>query len=368
MAPKPRDPQWLEEVSRPGPNGNVFPALMSADLLAATASVIMEDDTDPRQFTPGCEAYAGYTASSSFYNMPAVRAYATSQGARSFSYAPVVDATADALDMEPGNVGAGSFPAFWRAKGGKNVYGYGSASWVSQIIGAAAAAGISRSQYKIVSAHYIGQHICAPATCGYPQADATQFTSTYLGRNLDATMCSDGFFTGVSPNPDQFPIVQGQSGAKVLQLQKMLNKWATALKLSPALNEDGSFGPKTLAAVTLAQAYFHRSPTGAVDQALWNALLVAPVPLPTPQPWPVPSGLSVTAYPSVTVGWGYTGAPLYEYEIATGTTAAPGKKVLGDIVADNHLSGLVLPAPGDYILRVRSGGDTSFTPWHGFRA
>ena len=182
------DPAWLAEVRRPGPNGVI-------DHLApeATETFIMQDDVTTSQFLPGAAAYAGYW-NGSFANMTAVRAYAATQHAATFAYTPDGDTGADGLDIEPGDAVPADAPAFYSGKGGKGVYFYGSASWVGAIVNAMSAAGVARSKYKIISAHYIGSHICAPSTCGYPQADATQFTDSYGGRSLDATLYTAGFF------------------------------------------------------------------------------------------------------------------------------------------------------------------------------
>jgi hypothetical protein len=209
MAVMAHDLTWLADVRQPGPNGRSFwkPGESLSGGIHAGLPIpafaignLMEDDTEPSLFTGGCAAYAGYW-NGSFANMTAVRAYAASQHARSFAYTPDGNPGADAIDMEPGLASPSAFPAFYHAKGGKGVYGYGSASWVSQIVAAADGAGIARGSYKIVSAHYTGEHICGPSTCGYPQADATQFTDAYLGRSLDCTVFDASFFGVVPPVP-----------------------------------------------------------------------------------------------------------------------------------------------------------------------
>src|SRR5579862_8786427 len=108
-APTLHDPQWLDEVRQPGPNGQTFHHLSVEDVLGSIAGDIMEEDTNTGEFTPGCRAYAGYGSLSSFANMGAVLAYAHSQGASAFSYTPQPDGSCNALDMEPGNAGTSSF-------------------------------------------------------------------------------------------------------------------------------------------------------------------------------------------------------------------------------------------------------------------
>lgn len=311
FAPNPlrHSAEFLDEVRRPGPNGQVFHHLDARAVALSTGSNIMEDDTEPSLFTPGCEAYAGY-ANGSFANMTAVRAYAASQGARSFSYTPDGYPGADAIDMEPGDASPGDFPGFYRAKGGKNVYGYGSASWVSQVIGAASAAGIARSSYKLVSAHYIGPHICGPGSCGYPQADATQFTDTYLGRSLDATLCSAGFFTtGPVPPPNPYPVLSvGSSGSDVVTLQQLLNKHGA----KPPLATDGAFGPLTQAALIAFQQASGLPAGGVTDKETWLALRAT-----TPPP-PSVKGVTVSETVNMVVEWqSQAGATTYTVNVKT---------------------------------------------------
>lgn len=56
--------------------------------------------------------------------------------------------------------------------------------------------GIERVHIRVWSAHIgAGEHICGPKTCGASfQADATQWTFTAFGRNLDESLCRTGFF------------------------------------------------------------------------------------------------------------------------------------------------------------------------------
>lgn len=58
--------------------------------------------------------------------------------------------------------------------------------------------GVARNEYMLWTAHYgKGEHICGPSTCKCPvQADATQWTSTFNGDSLDASLCYGYFFSG----------------------------------------------------------------------------------------------------------------------------------------------------------------------------
>ena len=291
--------EWIADVQKPGPNGKTFfldP--VGVVPLAATSSLIMEDDTSTSLFTPGCGAYAGY-AHGSFANMPAVRAYAARQNAKAFSYTPYVASDADALDIEPGDAVPADAPVGYRA--GMR-YFYGSASWISLIVNALSAAGFARNTYKIISAHYIGPHICAPGSCGYPNADATQFTDHYLGVPLDATFYPADFFGPVAP---PYPIVPGASGTLVVELQKSLNKWAKLIGLTVPLVPDGDFGPATKAAVILAQVHFaeHGMTAGNATLSLFTKLQGSlPIP-PLPPVFGPPLHIGVSDDAEVTVTW-----------------------------------------------------------------
>lgn len=289
--------EWLADVRKPGPTGQTF-FDMAAEITphAAASNFIMEDNIDTSLFTPGCGAYAGYS-NGTFSNMQSVTAYAANQHAKTFRYTPFVASNADALDIEPGDATPADAPAGYRA--GLR-YFYGSASWLPLIVGALSGAGIPRSAYRLISAHYIGPHICAPSTCGYASADATQFTDSYLGRSLDATLCPPNFLSAITPvNP--WPLVSGASGALVQQLQKALNTWAKLIGLTADLVTDGLFGPTTKAAVILAQEHFKERgiTAGYCTQWLFNQLQAAP---PAPPAYGPPLALGVSES-SVTVTW-----------------------------------------------------------------
>lgn len=292
--------EWLDDVRQPGPNGQTFFHLATHAVVGAAAgNFIMEDNTSTNLFTPGCAAYAGY-ANGTFANMDAVRAYAATQKAKVFAYTPFVASNADALDIEPGDAVPADAVAGYHA--GLR-YFYGSASWIPSIISELSAAGIPRSAYKLIAAHYIGPHICAPSSCGYSLADATQFTDAYLGISLDATLCPPDFFSPIPPvNP--YPILPGASGPLVVQLQQSLNKWAKQIKLAADVAPDGDFGPLTKAAVILAQQYFgeHGVTAGNVTQWLFTKLQGSPPVPPAPPVYGPPLGLGVSDA-AVTITW-----------------------------------------------------------------
>ncbi len=111
------------------------------------------------------------------------------------------------VDDEPGDATNAELVGWYnlmKSKGATRIYFYTSAGNAQALIDTLAAGGISRSDYKLWSAHYTySLHICGPNTCGYPQADATQWTDKALGRNLDQSVCAPDFFgpTPVVQNP-----------------------------------------------------------------------------------------------------------------------------------------------------------------------
>lgn len=362
-----RDPQWLADVTAPGPNGIVFSFVALEPAVTASLASIMEDDTQASLFTPGCGAYAGYY-NGSFANMAAVRAYAATQGARSFSYTTDGNAGADALDVEPGDAVPGDFPAFWRSRGGKGVHVYASASEMPQVHAAASAAGIARSSYKAITAHWIGRHICGPGTCGYAQADATQFTDSYNGRSLDATEVSATFWGAASPPPSPWPLMQGSTGPDVLAVQRDLNSWATAgvISVNPLLAEDGIFGAKTAAAVALAQEFLGQQASGQVSQALFAQLQGTIPAKPVPPAYPVPAAVLVTASAQVHVTWavGSPVSPHWRVQVAADAGGKPGTILAGgSVTVTVNSATIAVPHPGKYWARVQAAGNSPFTAW-----
>jgi hypothetical protein len=123
-------------------------------------------------------------------------------------------AGAQILDIESGDAAIGDAPGWYaRTKSAGEAAKddryypklYTSAGNVQALINAMTQAGVARHEYLIWSAHYTEHpHICSPSACGYPQADATQWTSTYMGVSLDASLVYGYFFAG-SPEPPAPP-------------------------------------------------------------------------------------------------------------------------------------------------------------------
>jgi hypothetical protein len=165
-------------------------------------TIVMYDSVDLAQFPDNPEAVAGYVGG----HWPTYPSLVTEfPHAHHLSIAVNAHQTARCLDIEPGDASPAQAPEWFRTLAdhsqGLPVL-YGSASVVQQIVDTMAAAGIHRGQYFIWSAHYThAEHICGPGGCGYPTADATQWTDTALGRNLDQSLCSDAFFGAGPPAP-----------------------------------------------------------------------------------------------------------------------------------------------------------------------
>ena len=351
-------PEWLEEVSRPGPNERFFPVQPEGLAFGAqvTASTfIMEDDTSASLFTPGCGAYAGYSYGN-FANMTAVRAYAAGQHARAFAYSGFVThlAGADAIDIEPGLASPGDAPAAYAA--GVRFF-YMSAGTTSAVKNALTAAGISTAACKFISAHYAGAHICGPGTCGYPQADATQFTSSYLGRSLDATLCPADLFGPATPAP-AFPMSAGATGPAVHALQVNLNRWAATLGIPAQLVPDSDYGPLTAAAVTLAQAFFgdHAAAPGACDEALFAKLAGTAAAGPPPPAAPGNLRAAVTSTGAhAALAWApVPGVRLYEYQLERYRPGFGWVLLVTKTVSTNTDTQAVVPA-ARFRYRVSSG-------------
>lgn len=112
-------------------------------------------------------------------------------------------AVADGCDCEAGDLTPAQAAAWAKGRleaGAWRPVQYESASAMKDVLAANAAAGISRGQVRLLSAHYgIGEHICGPDVphCGYPAADGTQWTSTYTGLHgskIDMSILLDDFF------------------------------------------------------------------------------------------------------------------------------------------------------------------------------
>jgi hypothetical protein len=165
-------------------------------------ALVMYDSANPGTLPPwdGEFAVAGYV--DGYTDFPAIRA--------AYPRARVLSITghngiAECADIEDYLMSDSDAPGFYhraRARGVAVPKLYRQASSAAGLIQVMASAGIGRGEYRIWSAHYEWQpHLCGHITCGYPQADATQWTSSALGRQLDQSLLTADFFGTPAPPP-----------------------------------------------------------------------------------------------------------------------------------------------------------------------
>lgn len=109
--------------------------------------------------------------------------------------------SATCLDIEQGDATLGDAPGWVKASPPNRVL-YTSVDNVNSLVAEMALNGIPRTAYRLWSAHYTGSpHLCSAAcTPGLvTTADATQWTDSLYGRNVDQSLVSDSFF-GTTPN------------------------------------------------------------------------------------------------------------------------------------------------------------------------
>ena len=123
--------------------------------------------------------------------------------AKHLSIAVTAGQDARCLDVETGDALISQAPAWVKRqhqRGETRPVLYTSAAWGERLINTCTAAGLKYGvDYLWWSAHYnpaLGEHLCGPK-CGFGlthTAHATQFTDRALGRSLDESVCSPGFF------------------------------------------------------------------------------------------------------------------------------------------------------------------------------
>jgi hypothetical protein len=165
-------------------------------------TVVMYDSVTVGEIPGDAPAVAGYVDGNFANYDELVKRF---RKARHLSIAVQADADADCLDVEPGDAVPAQAPRWFhqqKARGLARPCFYTSVSAAEPLIGLLAGAGIPRSTYRLWTAHYTNRpHLCN-AACGFGMlttADATQWTDTALGRNLDQSECQDSFFAVVLP-------------------------------------------------------------------------------------------------------------------------------------------------------------------------
>lgn len=287
----------------------------------------------------GAFAIAGYV-NGRYTNWPAIVAKYGKAGKflLSIDVQGNAQAGAQCLDVETGDAVIGQVAAWVKATRAAGIAAhdlryypkvYTSAGNVAAVISALSAAGIKRSEYLIWSAHYTGtSHICSPKTCGYPQADATQWTSTFHGASLDASLAYGYFFAGPGGAvPGSAPVAAPVVTVDVPKVE--------GLTAAEAVAELVKVGLRTDVAADVPGTVVSQTPGAGVkvDKGSKVDLAVkAPVPKPEPVvvvPEPVVEPVSApVAKPSLTV---------YVQEVLDATVASKLGLPVGCILFIPHI-------------------------------
>ena len=156
----------------------------------------MYDSIDVKQIPVNAQAVAGYVGG--FW--PTYKTLALEfPNAKLLSIAVNARQDAECLDVEQGDARPDQAAAWVKRQKGlgvKTPVVYCSVSQAGLLLRTLAKAGISRADVRLWTAHYTFKpHLCS-SSCGFGdiKADATQWTDRALGRNLDQSLCSPGFF------------------------------------------------------------------------------------------------------------------------------------------------------------------------------
>lgn len=172
-------------------------------------AVTMYDDINLALIPANAEAVAGYVNGRWPTYDTVVKRW---PHAHHLSIAVTSHADADCLDVEPGDA-TNDVAAAWvkrqQARGIKRPVVYTSVSNAQALVNVLNKAGISRTQFRLWTAHYTGKEHFCNAYCGFglmTPADATQWTDRALGRSLDQSVCRNDFFdTAPKPTPPPLP-------------------------------------------------------------------------------------------------------------------------------------------------------------------
>lgn len=160
--------------------------------------ITMYDSIDLSQIPENADAVAGYVGG----RWPTFNALGEGwPHAHRLSVAVFASEDAVCLDVEKGDAIPEQAPPWvgrQLARGVKRPVVYSSLSQMQEVISNLVHSGILRSQFRVWTAHYTGHsHLCSPM-CGFgfrDHADATQYYDHALGRNLDVSICAEGFFS-----------------------------------------------------------------------------------------------------------------------------------------------------------------------------
>ena len=161
---------------------------------------VMYDSVTTGQIPQSAPAVAGYVGG----NWPTYSGLEQRwPHAKHLSIAVNAGEDAECLDVENGDATPADCPGWYHrqiARGVVKPVFYCSAGVAASVIDTLIVAGIPRDRYRLWTAHYtFVAHLCGPK-CGVPtDADATQWTDRAAGRNLDESLCTDGFFSPAAP-------------------------------------------------------------------------------------------------------------------------------------------------------------------------
>lgn len=168
----------------------------------------MFDSVDVTQIPRSAAAVAGYVGGRWPTYQTLLKSYPS---AHVLGIAVFASEDAECLDIEQGDATiaeAASWVKRQVARGVAKPVCYTSLSQAASLLAALKAAGVQRNQIRLWTAHYnYTPHLCSSA-CGLGftgTADATQYTDKAMGRNLDASLVSDGFFPAPKPAPTPPP-------------------------------------------------------------------------------------------------------------------------------------------------------------------
>lgn len=170
--------------------------------------------------TADTHAIAGYV-NGRYANWPAIVAKygRTNKYLLSIDVQGNASAGAQALDVEKGDAKIDQASGWVRSTRAAGIQAkdlrvfpkvYVQESNAAQLVDAVVAGGSPRDTWLLWTAHFderFGAHICGPKSCGCTvQADATQYTNSFDGASLDASLCYGYFFSGPG---DVLPEVRG---------------------------------------------------------------------------------------------------------------------------------------------------------------
>lgn len=264
------------------------------------SNLTMADSAWNSQFPKGFDAYAAYVdgrvGDQPNYDWVTVNF----PQAHHLSIALFPSDDADCLDIETGAASVSSAAAWYqrqKARGIARPCFYASASLMqSDLVPAITAAGISRSQYRLWSAHYgAGKHICGPSTCKLLSipADGTQWADMTGTLTCDQSLLLPDFFAAspADPSPaltpqemsrimNALPVLSPGAADKagevffVRRMQVLLNGCLLWKPVSAAvIPADGFFGPKTEDVLKAVQGAYGLAQDGVCGPATWGVLV-----------------------------------------------------------------------------------------------